>query len=157
MTLLRDPVTIENTLFTVLGELTVELAAELTGRHVGYLNNLTHPGRRETLSVRDLEILDLAYAKATGKGMPLFEALSRRLESAQADLFADARAIGETAGRLAKEGGEAAAALIEAALSNGNPDKLKAALRECEQSDAVNDHAIAQLRQALKRHEQQPP
>jgi hypothetical protein len=151
MTVPRDPVTIEDKLLHVLGTLTLKVAAEVTGRHQGYLNALTHPDRRETLAVRDLELLDLAYAKQTGAGFPLTEALLRRMESNQANQFADAREIGRLGGAIAKEGGEAAAACIDAALSNGDPEKLKAALRELEQSDEVTDRAIAMIRQVLAR------
>lgn len=157
MTVEREPVTIENTLLAVMGELTMERVAALLGRHPGYLTALTHPNRRETLCVRDMELLDLAYDEKTGKGYPLYLALGRRLESARAEKFADAIAIGHLAGKLAKESGEAAQALIEAALSGGDIGKLMAALKECEESDEVNDHAIALLREAISRARDGPP
>jgi len=72
MTKERTPLSIENTLRVVLGELEVERAAELTGRSTGYLNSLTDEDKREQLNVRDLEMLDLEHHSRFGRGFPLF-------------------------------------------------------------------------------------
>lgn len=122
---------------------------ELTGRSEGYLTALTLPTRRERLSFRDAEILDLAYHQKTGQGFPLFEAYGLRLESAGAGRFAEAAAIADLARKAAKEGGEAIAALVDAAMSNGDEAVLKNTLRELEEADVVTTAAIGAVRQAL--------
>ncbi len=149
MTCERDPVTIENRLRLVYGTLTIEHAMELTGKSEGYLTALTLPSRREKLCFRDAEILDLAYHQKTGQGFPLFEAYGLRLETAGAGRFAEAAAIADLARKAAKEGGEAVAALVDAAMSNGDPQVLKRTLRELEEADAVTTQSITAVRQAL--------
>lgn len=157
MTKLREPVTIENTLYRVLGELTIERAAEATGRAVSYLRALTDPDKREQLTVRDLELLDLACHEKLGQGFPLFEALGRRLETARADRFAGAACIGRHAVEVAKENGEAVAALLEAALSAGDPRLLEEALRQSEDVHRVVTATIATIRDQLSRSRLVPP
>lgn len=50
--------TIENTLYRVLGEITIERAAEVTGRSLNYLRSLTDPNKRERLTIEDSRMLD---------------------------------------------------------------------------------------------------
>ncbi|MGR6329238.1 hypothetical protein ACU5AX_09240 [Sphingomonas sp. XXL09] len=151
MTKVRDALSIENTLFRVLGDLTIERAAEVTNKGKDYLRACTDPDKREVLSMRDAELLDLAYHEKNGGGFPLLEAYSRRLETKHAERFVDAAALGNLGAALAKEGGEAIAALVAIGLSNADPDKLRAALPELEQCDEIVDRAIAVCRDALDR------
>jgi len=157
MTKLRDPVSIENTLYRVLGRVSIERAAELTGRGEHYLRACTDPDKREILSMRDAEVLDLEYHAATGEGFPLYEAYGRRLDTARADRFADAASLGRLGGLLAKEGGEAVAALIAIGLSNADPVQLRAALTELEQCDEIVDRGVAFIRQLLDQERSGPP
>lgn len=157
MTVAREAMTIENRLRLVLGTLTIEHAAAITARSEGYLNALTHPRRREQLSMRDAEMLDLEYHKATGKGFPLYEALGLRLETAGAGRFAEAAAIGQLAGEFAKEGGEAIAGMVAAAMSNGDRATLERTLFELEDADRVTSLAIGAVRQALAHARDGPP
>jgi len=147
----------------VLGELTIEHAAKVTGRAESYLYGLHNPDKREQLTVRDLELLDLAYHAKKGEGFPLFEALGRRLETACSERFADAAQLGRVAIEVAKENGEACAALFEVAMTPGDPKLLEEALRQTEDADRVVGRAIATMREQLARHrgqgvgEAQPP
>ena len=151
MTKVRPPLSIENTLLRVLGEIGLDEAARLTGRTTGYLHSLTDPDKRECLAVRDLETLDLEHHQRFGTGFPLFEAVGRRLGSARAERFADAAAIGEHARTLSREHAEALAALLDAALAT-TPDKrvLEKALREAEDLDHSVDGVIAAIRSAIE-------
>ena len=151
MTKVRPPVSIENALYRVLGDVTIERAAEVTGRAEHYLRALSDPDKREQLTVRDLELLDLEHNARRAEGFPLFEALGRRLQTARAERFADAAANGRNAIALARESGEATAALMEAAIDGGDPKLLERALRELEDAHVVSSSAIACVRDQLAR------
>jgi hypothetical protein len=155
MTKLREPVSIENTLMAVIGRMTIERAAEVTGRKAHYLLALTDPARDTVLNVADLEALDLEAHARWGEGFPLYEALGRRLDSSKAERFVDQAAIGRAAANHAKEAGDATAAMILAAGST-DPRLIEDALREAEQSDAAADACVAVLRAALDRAREGP-
>ena len=160
MTKLREPVSIENALLLTLGRLTIERAAEVTGRQPHYLRAASDPDKPDQLlSVRDMELLDLASHADFGDGFPLYEALGRRLESSAAERFADQAAIGRACMAVAKETGDATAAMIAASLPGASIPELETALRELEEADASTDGAIAVVRSALNhaRAELRPP
>lgn len=158
MTCEREPVTIENRLRLVFGTLTIERVVELTGKSEGYLSALTLPRRRETLSLALAEKLDLEFHKVTGQGFPIYEALGLRLETAGAGRFAEAAEIAQLARQFAKEGGEATAAMVDAAMSSGDPETLTKTLRELEDADRINNLSITAVRQALAHaREGRPP
>ena len=157
MTKLREPVTIENALLLVVARLTPERAAEVTGRDAAYLRVLHDPDRREQLTVRDLELLDLEHQAQFGEGFPLYEALGRRLESSAAERFADQAALGRATMAVAKECGEAMAAMIAAGLPGADRKTIEEALRQLEEADASTDAAIAVFRNALARDGPPPP
>ena len=71
MTKVRPPVSIENTLYRVLGELGIDKAAEVTGRTKDYLRALSDHDKREQLTVRDLISLDLACRANADPNYPL--------------------------------------------------------------------------------------
>lgn len=149
MTKRRKPVTIENALLKVLGELGLERAAEITGHAGGYLKSLTDPDTRYRLTVEDAIKLDLAYRAEREEGVagvyPLYEAYGLILEVAGASRFATAEQLHRHAARVAKEGGEASAALILASLPNATPEHRKAALKELEDAIAADKAAIQLL------------
>ena len=93
MTKLRDPVTIENTLLMLLGTISIERAAEVTGRATGYVRNLSNPDTRERLALEDAISLDLEWRAQGNEGYPLLETYDRILHSNAADRFADATAL----------------------------------------------------------------
>jgi hypothetical protein len=152
MTKLREPISMENALYTVLGLITIERAAAVTGREPHYLRAAADPDKDQQLTVRDLELLDLEAHAQHGRGFPLYEALGRRLDCARAERFVDEAAIGRATMEHAREAGEATAALVAATLpTNNSVETLTTALRELEQSDAATGNAIAIVRQALAR------
>ncbi len=157
MTIEREPVTIEDRLRLVYGTLKMERVMALTGKSEGYLTALILPSRRETLSMLLAEQLDLEYHRVTGQGFPLYEALGLRLETAGAGRFAEAAVIAQLARQFAKEGGEAIAAMVDAAMSSGDPDTLKKTLRELEDADRLNNLSITAVRQALAHARDGPP
>lgn len=149
MTKLRDPVTIENTLNLLLGTVSIERAVEVTGRAPGYIRNLSNPDTRERLSLEDAISLDLEWRAQGNEGYPLLETYDRILNSKIIDRFADSTALGRLACLVAKEAGEATAALIAASLPGAGPKNWKDALRELEQADQANGPAMAVLRELL--------
>ncbi|MFZ3485309.1 hypothetical protein [Sphingomonas sp. 3-13AW] len=155
MTKLREPVSIENALMSVLGRMTIERAAEVTGREVHYLYALADPDKPTVLNVADLEALDLEAHASWGEGFPLYEALGRRLNSSKAERFTDQVEISRVAAIHAKEAGEASAAMILATMSS-DPRVLREALRQAEESDAAADAAVTVLRDALRRATEGP-
>ncbi len=152
MTKLREPVSLENALYSVLGSIKIERAAAVTGREPHYLRAAADPDKDQQLTVRDLELLDLEAHAQHGRGFPLYEALGRRLECARSERFVDEVAIAGALIELLRESGEAGAAMAAATMpTNNNVETLTTALRELEQSHAANGDAIAIVRQALAR------
>ncbi|MBB4152927.1 hypothetical protein GGQ80_000815 [Sphingomonas jinjuensis] len=157
MTLERDPLTMENELNLVLGEIGMERAAAITGRAPGYLRNLSHPDRREQLTARDMFLLDIEHDARFGRGYPLFEALGRQLQTARAARFADSAAIAHHSADLARENGEAIGALIAAGFAPGDDKALAEALRQVEDVHRVASAAMATIHAALGRTADPPP
>lgn len=154
MTKLRDPVTVENTLNLLLGTITIERAAEVTERSAGYLRALSNPDTRERLAFEDAIKLDLEWRAQGNEGYPLFETFDRLLTTTAVGRFANAAAIGRLTCLVAKEAGEATAALIEASLPGAGAAEWKAALRELEEADQANGPAMSLLRELLDQAEQ---
>ena len=111
MTKLRQPLTVEDALYKVLGALTMSGAVEATGRTAGYLRMLSDPDQRAQLTVIDMIKLDVAHMRAGFPGMPIFEAVATILHAAQPELFSNAYAISRVTCDVVKEGGDAHVAL----------------------------------------------
>lgn len=154
MTKVRPPVSIENTLRLVLGELTIDTAAALTGRSTSYLHKLTDPDEREVLAVRDLVTLDAAHQARFGRGFPLYATLGLLLETSGP--YADAIVLQKHVVEIARDGGEACASLAEAALATARPGQLEGTLRSLEEADTAYRTAITDVR-ALIAREHDPP
>lgn len=157
MTKVRPPVTIENTLYRVLGELGIENAAAATGRKDHYLRAVSDPDKVDQLTVVDLIKLDVAYRASGQPSLPLFETVGRILEAELAGRFADEAATGKLTADFAKEAGDATAAMILASQPGATCRELEAALREAEEADHAADAAVAHLRDRLRRARDGPP
>lgn len=149
MTKERPPVSIENALYRVLGELGIDRAAEITGRGPDYLRSMSDPDTRYRATIEDAIKLDLAYRACrpddAATAYPIFEAYGLMLEAAGADRFATAEALQRQAVAVVLEGGEAGAALIRASLPNATAADRAVARRELEQSIAEDTAAIRLL------------
>ncbi|WP_294353828.1 hypothetical protein [uncultured Sphingomonas sp.] len=146
MTKQRPPVSIENTLYRVLGELGIDRAAGVTGREAHYLRGLSDHDRREQLTVRDMIALDVACREAGDPTFPFYETVGLLLKEASAERLADAAAIGRHAQVTARESGEALAAIMAAAIAAGTDPKLiDNALREAEEAHGAFADVIATL------------
>ena len=151
MTKPRDAITIENTLYRVLGEITIERAAEVTGKSLSYLRSLTDPDKRERLTIEDSRTLDLEYRAQGNIGYPLLDTQIRMIEAAENDKFAEEHAFGQLACDYVKESGEASAALVAAMLPGATIQCLEAALRELEHADIAAAPTIANLQARIQR------
>ncbi|WP_267414719.1 hypothetical protein [Sphingomonas sp. GC_Shp_4] len=141
--------TVENTLHLVIGTISIERAAEVTGRSLGYLRALSNPYTRERLAFDDAIKLDLEWRAQQQEGYPLLETYERILKSEAQLRFASAEAIGRLACIVAKEAGEATAALVAASMPGASRETWKVALRELEEAGQANAPAIALLRELI--------
>lgn len=151
MTKVRPPVTIENTLYRVLGELGIDRAAQVTSRSKDYLRNLSDQDKREQLTVRDLISLDAACRANGDPTYPLYETVGLMLLAAGAEHISQAACLGQSAASMAREHGEAHAALIEAVIHPGDVARMEIALREAEEARDASTDTIALLTNQLTR------
>lgn len=156
MTLLREPLSIENALFKTFGELTLERCAELTGRKPHYLRAIADPAKRERLTVIDLIKLDSATIRA-GRGAPLFETAGLILKAVQAEIFSDELAIGDVAAEVLKEHADVHLAFFRAVRPGSTTRDLQELLRQAEEANRADQLAITTVRNILERRAQAPP
>lgn len=156
MTKRRAPVTIDDALYRVLGTLSVEHCASVTGRKPHYLRALADPDKREQLTVLDLVKLDSENIRL-GNGAPLFETVGHILKSVQAEIFADQLAIGDIAAELLKEHADAHQALFASVRPGATRVEFERALRELVEAEQISQRAIVVLRAAIDRLSAEPP
>lgn len=156
MTKLRAPLSIEQALARVVGQLAdgYETASEITGKQAGSIRAWGDPDRREQLPVDCAIALDLAYQAAGGTGAPIFEAYAAKLELAEMAKFADRHHLLSHAEMLAKEGGEAQAALLRACQPGASDADCARAFRELSESFEQHKSLLALL---APKADAQPP
>lgn len=132
MTHRRAPLSVEQALQRIAGQLPggIEAMAEIAQRQPGTVRNWMNPERDEQVSLEAAIELDLAYQAEGGTGAPLFEAYSTRLQLAEAARFADRHCLLDHAHGVAKEAGEAIAAIVAAARPGASEADRHAAHRE---------------------------
>lgn len=116
MTKLRGPITYDAALARIAGLIGWAAMATATARAERTVRNWGDPDATESCPIECAELLDLAFQAAGGDGAPMFETYARRLDIARAERFADERQLSIFTGMLAKEAGEAVAALITASM-----------------------------------------
>lgn len=128
MTKLRGPLSYDSALARIAGVIGWPAMATATGRADRTVRNWGDPDAPESCPIECAELLDLAFQAAGGDGAPMFETYARRLEIARAERFADERQLSIFTSTVAKEAGEAVAALITASLPGGSArDRTNAA------------------------------
>lgn len=154
MTLVREPLTTEQAFDRVIGDLRIERAAAAIGK-VGkehYLRAISNPANEQRLALDDSVALDIAYATEIEPGhYPLFESYRLRLALAEQSAIRDAIELSQHAARCAREGGEATAALIEAATPGASDAVLRRAIAQLEDSRSDDAGAIGALLEVLRR------
>jgi hypothetical protein len=132
VTLQRAPLSVEQALQRIAGQLAkgVEGMAAAAHRQPGTVRAWMDPNRPEQVGIEAAIELDLAYQAEGGTGAPLFEAYAIRLQLAEAARFADRHCLLDHAHGVAKEAGEAIAAIVAAARPGASEADRHAAHRE---------------------------
>lgn len=151
----RAPFSVEQALQRIAGQLAggVEAMARVASRQPGTVRNWMNPERDEQVSLEAAIALDLAYQAEGGAGAPLFEAYASQLQLAEAARFADRHRLLDHAHGVAKEGGEAIAAIILAT----RPDATEADRREAHREAAEAYEKLRDILPLLSGQVSQPP
>ncbi|WP_439569080.1 hypothetical protein [Sphingopyxis sp.] len=141
MTKARAPLSIDAALARIAGQLTngFDDMARVAGRQVRTVRNWSDPDTAEQVPVDCAIALDLAYIAAGGSGAPIFEAYALKLELADAAKFGDRHQLLRHAQDVARETGEANAAIIGAAHPAATKtDRARALAEATEAREALN-------------------
>jgi hypothetical protein len=103
------------------------------------------PNRRENMPVKAIVPLDVLYQEHGGIGSPLFELLEYQRDEARAARFAFERELADTTIDLAREAGQAVAALIEASQPGATDEARARARKEVADVDAIISRVAPQL------------
>ncbi|MEM9965522.1 MAG: hypothetical protein AAGC58_09265, partial [Asticcacaulis sp.] len=131
MTKLRPPLSVYRALSRIADIIGWDGCAAVCGKTEWTMRKYADPDAEREISLRDAIRLDLAYRRAGGRGMPLFQAYALRLEIEEWH-DEDGCFIG-LAREAARESGEAIDALL-GLTTGGNP---RAALKEAEDAHAA--------------------
>lgn len=155
MTKPRAPLSVEQALQRIAGQLEggVGAMARVAQRQPGTIRLWMDPDRAEQVSLEAAIELDLAFQAEGGTGAPLFETYATRLQLAEASRFADRHRLLDHAHGVAKEGGEAIAAIILAT----RPDATDADRREAHREAAEAYEKLRDILPLLSGQVAQPP
>ena len=155
MTKARAPLSIDAALARIAGQLPegFEEMARVVGRQVRTVRNWSDPDTAEQVPVNCAIALDLAYIAAGGTGAPIFEAYALKLELADAAKFGDRHQLLRHAQDVARETGEANAAIIGAAHPAATKNDRARALAEATEAREALNQVIPLLAQEID----QPP
>lgn len=147
MTKDRAPLSIDAALARIAGKLpeAYKDMARITGRIDRTVRNWGDPDTREQIPVDCAIALDLAYMAAGGTGAPIFEAYALKLELAEAAKFGDRYQLLHHAQDVARETGEANAAIIGAAHPGATKADRARALTEANEARQALDKVIPLL------------
>ncbi|MPT48020.1 MAG: hypothetical protein E2598_06315 [Sphingobium sp.] len=136
MTIIRKPATFEKALKDISDLLGWDGCADVLGKSESHLRKLGTPDTDRELSIRDAVRLDAAYRRAGGEGAPLFDCYALKLDIHMPSAPACTDTMLSGAQKVAKESGEAVAAIIELAGNLGSEKARTDALREIEEAVA---------------------
>ncbi len=156
MTVTRDPMTVEEALDRVIGSLTMRGAVEATGRQEHYLRALSHPRKREKLTVIDLLKLDIAHLHKDGT-TPIFDTVATILRSTQAEMFADEAQLAALSITMLRENSEAEIAVIEATRPDASPGAWDRAEKELSEALPMMTRVLAFVRRKRESRATGPP
>lgn len=147
MTKARAPLSIEAAIVRIAGvhdDGFTDLA-RIVGRERRTVSNWSDPDTPEQVPVDCAIALDLAYLAAGGTGTPIFEAYALKLELADAERFGDRHQLLRHAQDVARETGEANAAIIGAAHPAATDADRARALAEATEARQALDQVIPLL------------
>lgn len=147
MTKPRPITSIEDALVRIANQVpgsfdTLGIRCEVSG---GLVRAWSDPCRRENMPVWAIVPLDLLYQEHGGTGSPLFELLEYQRHEASVARFAFERELAETTIDLARESGQAIAALIEASQPGATAETKARARKEVADVDAIISRVAPQL------------
>lgn len=145
MTKRRPPLSYDNALTRIAALIGYDAMAEATGRQPRTVRNWGDPDAAESCPIDCAELLDLAYQAAGGDGAPMTETLMLRVEAARQSRFAGEVQLSLKEQSVAKESGEAIAALVAACRPGATTTDRSAAAREIEESITILTATLAML------------
>lgn len=147
MTKVRAPLSIEDAIIRIAAQVDggFKEMAGIVGRERRTVQNWSDPDTPEQVPVDCAIALDIAYMAAGGTGAPIFEAYALKLELAEASRFGDRHQLLRHAQDVAKETGEANAAIIGAAHAGATAADRARALREATEARTALDQVIPLL------------
>lgn len=151
----REPLSVEQALCDVIAAISMERAAEVTGRTPGYLRSLSDPDQRAALTCWDAVLLDAEHDILHGT-RPITDTMRLKIDARRPANALDGTALIEATIISVKEGGEAHAAMIAAAVPSATYAAKRAAMRELLQSINAAKRAVPVLRAMLRRQPQAP-
>lgn len=159
MTKARAPLSIEDAIIRIAAQVDggFRRMAEIVGRERRTVQNWSDPDTPEQVPVDCAIALDLAHIAAGGTGAPIFEAYALKLELADAAKFGDRHQLLRHAQELARETGEANAAIIGAAHPAASAADRQIALKEATEARAKLDEVIPLLAAEQAMPNEQPP
>lgn len=154
MTKERPPLTVELALTKIAVAIGWDQVAAIAGQCERTVRNWsdpdTTPKAADAISLELALKLDVAFRVAGGDGAPMLQCYATRLDTETADAVADKVALARQAAKAAKEGGEAIAAVIAAAMPGASEQELARAEIELEESIAAQTNIVATLRAGRK-------
>jgi hypothetical protein len=148
MTKQRSPLTFENALTTVASLIGWAAVAQICRKAETTVRNWSDPDTSAAVTLDAALELDKAYLIAGGEGAPFQLCYSIRLDADTIDACPERDALIASAGKIAKESGEAVEATIFAARAGATLADSALAERELEESIAAQTTTLARLRAA---------
>lgn len=116
MTKLRAPLTFDNALSRIAGQIGWPAMADAVGQKDRTVRDWGDPDTGRACPITAAVILDLAYRAAGGEGAPMYETYSLLIDQANSERFADQHELARRACTLIREGAEAEEALVLASI-----------------------------------------
>lgn len=146
MTKRRLPLTFENALTRIAGELGWTKVAEICGVQERACRNWSDPDTTQAISMEAALRLDVAFHAAGGQGSPFLQCYATRLDAEQLAANPGRERLLECAGRASKEAGEAIAAALAAAMPGAHPADFVVGEKELEEAIDALTHTLAALK-----------
>lgn len=144
MTKLREPLTYQHTLTTVAQLIGWDRCAAICGRRsVEAVRLWSDPDCETEIRMIDAERLDRAFMEYGGDHAPFHRLHALRLDIASHE--APQRDLAVLAGKVAKEAGEAVAALIDASSDCSRPTTIRRTRREVGEAIASLTSGLAEI------------
>ncbi|WP_156680048.1 hypothetical protein [Sphingomonas profundi] len=147
MTKLRAPLSFDLAITRIAGLLGWDGAASVVGQAERTVRNWSDPDTTARIPLEDALRLDAAYRAAGGQAAPLLECYQLRLDIATAAARGDQAELLAATAMVAKESGEAIAAIIRASQPGATADERARARLEGEEAVGAITNTLSMLRE----------